>query len=239
LVIAGDIDPAETKRLVEQYFGPIPKAPEPSVITQASPAPIQGEQVVEVEAAVELGRVYVTYATPPFFAPGDAELDGLSHVLSNGKTSRLYKRLVYDLQIAKEVWAYQASNQLASRFQIVATAKPGIAPRTLLQAIDEELERLRKVAPTEAETQRAKANLESSLIFRVEEVGHRADMFNTYAHLAGSPDYFARDVARYRALTPASLHQATRTYLPSTDRLVVFVEPTADAPRSGRLKGAK
>ena len=239
LVIAGDIDPAETKRLVEKYFGPIPKAPEPAVMTQAAPARLSGEQVVEVEAAVELGRVYVTYATPAFFAPGDAELDGLSQVLSNGKTSRLYKRLVYDLQIAKEVWAYQASNQLASRFQIVATAKPGVAPRTLLTAIDEELERLRSSAPTEAETQRAKANLESSLIFRVEQVGHRADMFNTYAHMTGSPDYFARDVARYRSLTPASLHQAARTYLPSTNRLVVFVEPTPDAPRSGRLKGAK
>ena len=239
LVIAGDIDVAETRRLVEKYFGPVPRGRQPTVFTAPVPAPVSGEQVLDVEAAVELGRVYVVYPTPPFFAPGDAELDGLSQILSNGMSSRLYKRLVYDLQIAKDVTAYQASNQLASFFQIVATAKPGVAPSDLLRAIDDELGRLRGAPPTVAETQRAKAILESSLIFRIEQVGERANMFNTYAQMLGTPDYFTRDIERYRALTPESLQQAAKTYLPQSNRVVVFVQPNPDAPRSGRVKGGK
>ena len=239
LVVAGDFDPNTTMRMVEQYFGPIPKAPQPTIADQPRPAPLSGETIVEVEAAVELPRVYVTYATPAFFAPGDAELDGVSQVLSNGKSSRLYKRLVYDLQIAKDLYAYQASNQLASRFQIFATAKPGHTGPELLKVIDEELERFRTSPPSAEETLRAKANLESSLIFRVEEIGNRADMFNTYAQFTGSPDYFARDVERYRAITPASLQEAAKKYLPPTNRLVVFVEPNPAAPRAGRVKGGK
>lgn len=239
MVVAGDFEPASTMAMIRKYFGPIPRAPEPNVATEPQPVSLSKEIVVHVEAAVELPRVYVTYPTPPFFAPGDAELDGVSQVLSNGKSSRLYKRLVYDLQIAKDVWAFQASYQLASRFQIVATAKPDHTAQELLTAIDEELAELRDNAPTRGETRRAKANLESRLIFRIEQMGHRADMFNAYAQHTGSPDYFAQDVARYRALTPASLRQATREHLPQGNRIVLFVEPNPDAPRSGRVKGGK
>ena len=239
LVVAGDIDPAETKRLVEKYFGPIPRGPQPKVHTTSMPSPVSGEQVIDVEAAVELARVYISYPTPPFFAPGDAEMDGLSLILSEGKTSRLYRRMVYDLQVAKDVSAYQVSYQLASWFEIVATANPGVEARTLIKAIDEELELMRNTPPTEAETKRAKANLESSLIFRIEQVGERAEMFNTYMQMVGSPDYFTRDIERYRSLTPSSLHQAAKTYLPKSSRVVVLVEPTSNAPRSGRVKGGK
>ncbi|MCL2825308.1 MAG: insulinase family protein, partial [Polyangiaceae bacterium] len=237
LVIAGDIDPAATKGLVEKYFGPIPRSKAPRVHSTPVPVQVSGDQVIEVEAAVELARVYVTYPTPAFFAEGDAELDGVSQILSNGKSSRLYKRLVYDLKIAKDVKAYQASNQLASWFQIMATGMPDIGPQALLSAIDEELEKARQAPPTAAETARAKAILESSLIFRIEQVGERADMFNTYSQMLGTPDYFARDILRYRAITPESLHMAVKTYLPKSNRIIVQVHPTTDAPRSGRIKG--
>ena len=80
------------------------------------------KRVYKVNAGVELPRVYVSWVTPAAYKPGDAELDALSYVLSQGKSSRLYKRLVYDLQIAKDVAAYQASSQLSSTFEIVATA---------------------------------------------------------------------------------------------------------------------
>jgi len=239
LVIAGNIDPQETKRLVDKYFGPIPKAPEPTVFQHATPAHLTGEQIIEVEAEVELPRVVVVYPSPPFFARGDAELDALSLILSDGTSSRLVKRLEYDLQIAKEVYAYQASHQLAPQLQIMATTKPGLTPKALLQAIDDELEQVRRAPPTEIEVQRAKANLEASLVFHIEQIGHRADMFNLYAQHTGTADYFAQDIARYRALTASSLHRAAQSYLPRSDRLVVFVEPTPGAPRAGRVKGGK
>ena len=239
LAIAGDIDPVAARALVEKFFGPIPAAAQPVVATTPMPVQLDKETVIDVEAAVELPRVYVSYPTPPLYAPGDAELDGVSQVLSDGKTSRLYKRLVYDLQIAKEVWAYQASSQLASNFEIGATVKSGSTPAEVLKVIDEEIARLAGTAPTAEETNRAKANMESSLIFRIEGIGERGDLFNTYAQLAGSPDYFPRDVARYRSLTPAALQHAVQQFLPAGKRIVVIVTPNPSAPRAGVVKGTR
>jgi zinc protease len=235
LVVAGDFQPASARGLIEKYFGPIPQAAKPKIATTPVPVALSAEVVIQAEAAVELPRVYVTYPTPPFFAPGDAQLDGLSQVLADGKTSRLYRRLVYDLQVAKDVYAFQASGQLASSFQIIATAKPGNTTQDLLKVIDEELANARSTDPTPAETNRAKANLEASLIFRIEELGERADMFNTYAQLAGSPDYFSRDVARYRTLTPEAIRAAAERWLPVDRRVVVHVTPNASALRAGQL----
>lgn len=237
LVVAGDIAPNQTKALVDKYFGPIPAGPKPTIHTEPRPVRLESEKVLPIVAGVELPRVYIGWPTPAFFQPGDAELDGVANVLSNGKTSRLYKRLVYDLQIAKDVQAYQASGQLSSTFEIVATARPGHTADELLKVIDEELARVRAEAPSVDETNRAKANLESSLIFRVERLGQRADMFNLYAQFTGRPDYFSNDVARYRNLTPQALQQAAERFLPANRRVVALVTPTPSAPRAGQLKG--
>ena len=235
LVLAGDIDPSDAKQLVEKYFGSIPPAKLPKANTSPTPVRLSGQTTINMEASVEFARVYIAFPTPPFFAIGDADLDGLSLILSEGQTSRLHKRLVYDLQIAKDVSARQESSQLASVFHIVATASAKGNTEALLKAIDEELDQLRALPPTEEEVSRVKANLESTLIFAIEQVGERADMFNTYAQLVGSPDYFSRDVERYRSITSESLHRASRTYLSSANRIVVKVEPNPGAPRSGRI----
>lgn len=233
LVVAGDIAPARARELVEKYFGTLPAQTQPSVKTQRTPVVLDKETVIHVDAGVELARVYVAWPSPSFYESGDADLDALGNVLTNGKTSRLYKRLVYDLQIAKDVNAYQESNQLASQFEIVATAKPGQTAEKLLEVIDEELAKVAAAAPSAEETERAKLNLESSLIFRIESIGARADMFNSYAQLTGSPDFFARDVGRYRALTPSALQNAAKQWLPKGRRVVVLVKPNPQAPRSG------
>ncbi|HZU82165.1 MAG TPA: pitrilysin family protein, partial [Polyangiaceae bacterium] len=141
LVVAGDIDPDATLALVERYFGPIAGGAPPAHAAAPAPA-LSGEARLEVEAGVRLGRVQVAWITPAYFAPGDADLDLLARVLAATKTSRLYKRLVYDDQIAQDVSAYQDSRQLASEFEIVATAKPGHAPEELLAAVDQELARV-------------------------------------------------------------------------------------------------
>ncbi len=235
LVIAGDIDQAATRRLVDQYFGPLPRQPEPVVRTQPVAVTLDKEVVLPVDAGVELARVYVAWPSPPIFAEGDAALDAVSEVLTSGKTSRLYKRLVYDLQVAKDVSSWQESRQLGSDFQIMVTGKPGQTAETLLSVIDEELAKVREGGVTKDEADRARINLEASLIFRMEGMGHRADTFNLYAQHTGSPDYFARDVGRYRALTAADLHSAVKQWLPQGKRVVVLVKPNPQAPRAGVL----
>jgi zinc protease len=236
LVVAGDFDPAQAKALVEQYFGPIPGHPIPA---RAAPPPVSlaGETRLDVEAGVELPRVYVAWPTPAVFAPGDGELDLLARVLSGGKTSRLYKRLVYDARIAKDVAAFQASQQLGSTFEIYATALPGHTAAELLQAIDEELARLRAEGVQGAELARAQTSYLSSAVFAAERDSSRADMLNRYNQFTGDPGYLAKDLARYENATAESVRDAARAWLPEGKRVVALVQPTKGAPLSGRLAG--
>src|SRR6516162_1409773 len=124
LVVAGDIDPGRTRAAVEKWFGDVKAAP--SVGPMAIPAAqLDGIQKKTITDRVELPRIYLAWITPRHFEPGDAALDVVAAVLTEGKNSRLYKRLVYDMQIAQEVTAFQSSAELASNFQIVAMPQPG------------------------------------------------------------------------------------------------------------------
>jgi len=236
LVVAGDIDPAKTRELVEKYFGPIPSG---SLPARAVPTGVtlEKEARLDVVAGVELPRVYLTWPTPPTFAPGDGELDLVAHVLSSGKTSRLYKKLVYDLQIAQDVSAYQSSRQLGSTFEIVATAQPGHTAQEMLKAIDEELSLLRSSGVKDAELAHAKTSVLSDLTFGLEKNASRADQINSYNQFTGDPNYLPKDIARYEQAGAGALQDAARRLLPPDKRVVTFVTPDKGAPVSGRLRG--
>jgi predicted Zn-dependent peptidase len=233
LVIAGDFDKAKAKEMVEKYFGPIPSGTLPPR-RPVPPVSLSRETRIDMVAGVPLARVYVAWPSPPFFKPGDAELDLLAHALTGGKTSRLYKRLVYDMQIAQDVAAYQASAQLTSKFEITATAKPGHTPDELLKAIDEELEKVRTGGVADAELARAKTVTVSSGMFELESVGGRADRLNAYNQQTGDPNYLAQDLARYQNATAEKVAGALRSYLPP-NRVVVVVTPKPGAPLAGEL----
>ncbi|WP_394828917.1 M16 family metallopeptidase [Pendulispora albinea] len=236
LVISGDIDTKKTLELVEKYFGPIPSG---SIPARSVPAPVvlDKEARLDVVAGVELPRVYLTWPTPAMFSPGDGELDLVAHILSSGKTSRLYKKLVYDLQIAQDVSAYQSSGQLGSTFEIVATAQPGHTAQEMLKAIDEELDTLRSGGVKDAELARAKTSVLSALTFQLEKNANRADQINAYNQYTGDPNYLPKDIARYEGATGNALREAARRHLPPDKRIVTLVTPEKGAPVAGRLRG--
>src|SRR5437867_2052157 len=124
LVVAGDIDAATTRQLVAKWFGDVKPGPPPEPMTIPG-AVLTGVQKKTITDRVQLPRLYLAWITPRHFEPGDAALDLVGDVLAGGKNSRLYKRLVYDMQIAQDVRATQASAQISSQFQIVATPRPG------------------------------------------------------------------------------------------------------------------
>ncbi len=240
LVVAGDIDKTRVRALVDKYFGPIPGGDVPDRSRWKDPpeVTITHEKVLHLDAGVELPRVYITWPTPPIFRPGDAELDLISRVLSGGKTSRLYKRLVYDLQIAQDVSAYQASAQLSSQFAIVATAQPKHTTDELRQVIDEELAKLATGGVTEDELERARTGVTSNLIFELERDASRANTLNSYNQLAGDPAYLPQDLTRYSQATPAAIVAAVKRYLPLDRRVVAVVTPKKGAPLAGQLVSA-
>src|SRR4051812_20345623 len=117
LVVAGDIDTAKTRQIVEKWFSEVKPGPTPEPTTIPGVA-LTGVQKKTIADRVQLPRLYLAWVTPMHFGPGDAALDLVADTLAGGKNSRLYKRLVYDLQIAQDVSASQQSQQLASVFQI-------------------------------------------------------------------------------------------------------------------------
>jgi len=227
LVIAGDIDFDRTRALVEKWFGEIARG---AVVEPIAPpaAILTGVQKKTLTDKVALPRLYLAWLTPRFYAPGDSALDITSSVLAGGKNSRLYKRLVYDMQIAQDVSAFQQSAALGSQFQIVATARSGHTAEELKTVIDEELDRLRRDGPDPREVQRAINQMEASFYERMEKVGGfggKADQLNAYKFAGGGPDYFAEDLARYTSLSPADIQSAAVQWLPADRRVELVVEP--------------
>jgi zinc protease len=189
---------------------------------------LNGVQKKTMTDRVQLPRLYMAWLTPPSLAPGDAAMDLVADVLAGGKNSRLYKRLVYDMQIAQNVSAFQNSQDLSSYFLIRATPQPGHTPEELMKVIDEEIEKLKTEPPTDHEVQRAINQIEASFYSRMERVGGfagKADQLNRYYTDTGDPDWFNEDLARYRAIDPSDVRAAAQEFLPADRRVELTVVP--------------
>lgn len=231
LAIAGDFNSAELRKRIEYWFADVKPGPSAPPI-DVPPVEITSVVKDSMTDNVQLPRLYLTWLTPKQFAPGDAELDVAASVLAGGKTSRLYKRLVYDLQVAQNVSASQSSAQLGSQFRITVTPKPSqdppqVALDKMKAIIDEELQKLRDTPPTEREMQRVMNGLEANFYSQMERVNGQARSLNSYYAQTGNPDYFNEDLARYRALAPNDITAAVRRWLPADKRLEFSVLPAA------------
>jgi zinc protease len=227
LALAGDIDPAGALDLARAYFGDIAAGPAVDAVN-LPPAALAGESRLLLEDRVELPRVYVAWLTNAMFSEGDAELDLAADILANGKTSRLYRRLVFEERVATDVSATQNSREGAGFFQAAATAAPGCALPDLSRAIVEEVERLARDGPTPDELDRCRVQAEAQFIFRLQTVGGfggKSDQLNAYNVFMRDPAFFDRDLARYQNVTAESLRRTVQTYLANDRRVVLSVVP--------------
>ncbi len=226
LVVAGDVDAKEVRRAAEKWLADVPKS-EPLAPLVPQPVVLREEKRIVLEDKVQLPRLYMAWVTPPAFAPGDAELDAVAAVLAGGKNSRLYKRLVYELQVAQDVSAFQASNGLASTFLVTVTPRSGHGLEEIRRLVDEEIAKLQAEPPSERETVRFQNRTEASFFDRLESVGGfggKADQLNLYYFRTGNPDYFEEDLARYRSLSPSDIQAAAARFL-GPGRVLVSVVP--------------
>lgn len=227
LCIAGDFDPAQAKQLVEKYFASLPPGPPIARYEMWLPEITQVRRAV-AEDEVELPRVYMMWHSPGYYTPGDAELDLFADALSNGMNARLNASLVYKMQIAQDVNAFQSSKEMGSLFTIVATAKPGHTAEELEAAIDVELTKILRDGITPRELTRGKTHREATFVRRIQQVGFfggRADLLNEYNTLLGSPDKLAWDMARYQDATVEGVMKVARTYLDFNKRGILYIVP--------------
>jgi zinc protease len=227
IAIAGDVDTAEALAQIDRYFGEI--APGPAVARVTPPQPeLRGDLRLLLEDRVELPRLYLAWITPAMFAADDAELDLAADILANGKTSRLYRRLVYEMRAATDVSAAQNSREAGGFVQVAATAAPGHTLAELERVIVEEVRKLADEGPSEDEIERGRVQAEAQFMYRLQTVGGfggKSDQLNAYNVFLGDPGFFDRDLARYHDVTAESLRDAVRRYLAPTNRVSLSIVP--------------
>lgn len=214
LVVAGDVEADRVFDQVHRLFGEIPEGPRVGPVFAA--APVARQQQIEMRDRVELTRLYLAWPTPAHFKAGDAELDLTADLLANGRTSRLYRRLVHEARIATDVAAAQSSRELGGQFQIVATVAPGRSAAAVRAAIDEEIARLRADGPGDEELERGRTRAEATFIYRLQSLGGfggKADQLNAYNVMQGRPDCFDEDLRRYLSATRKSVGDAVRDFI--------------------------
>ena len=231
IAIAGDVETGAALDLVRRYFEELKPGPVVAPVRPAEPV-LQGETRLIIEDRVELPRLYLGWITPRMFGAEDAELDLAADILANGKTSRLYKRLVYDLRAATDVSAAQNSREAGGFLQIAATAAPGRTLAEIERVIVEEVGRLATDGPSDDEIERGRVQAEAQFVYRLQTIGGfggKSDQLNAYNVFLRDPGFFDRDLERYHRVTAASLRDSVRRYVAHSNRITLSVVPKGKA----------
>jgi len=215
VVVAGDIDAETALAKVTNFFGDIPPSP-PIARHNAWTAERKGAHRESVQDRVSQARIYKIWNTPGWGTPCSDDLDLVSSILASGKTSRLYKRLVYDDQIATSVSAYITPREIAGIFTIEADAKPGIPLSQVEKAIDEELARFLAEGPTAAELERVRTQYRSDFVRGIERIGGfggKSDILARSQVFGGSPDAYQTSLRHMAEATEQKLRETAVRWL--------------------------
>jgi zinc protease len=224
--IGGDFNPAEVKQLVQKYFGSIPRGPAITRRTTVPAIQIARDTFMTMEDKVQLTRVYYMYQSPKLFAADDAAAEILARILGGDKTSRLYQRLVYEMQVAQDVVSYQNGMRLDGVFRVWVTAKPGNKP-----VMNEEIAKIVNNGVTDRELQRAKNSTNAEFLDRLSAVGGfsgKSNLLNYYNYFVGTPDYVQQDLARYMNTTAADVQRVAKALF-AQPKVVLTVVPEGEA----------
>ena len=224
LVVAGAVDTEEIRRYVERFFGWIPRGAE--VVQPDLPLPaITATRHITLEERATLPQVNLMWRTPPLFAADDAGLDVLARILGSGRNSRLYRRLVYEEQVAQDVTVYNSSRLLSGDMYVRVTGREGIDLDDLERAVLEEVRRLASEGPEPEEVERVVNGLVTASVRSLEQALGKADQLNSYFYYTGEPDYAAEDLGRYQALTVGDVQRVAGEYLDGMERVVISIVP--------------
>jgi len=229
LVVAGDFDPEQVKPLIADWFGTLKRG---SDVDHASARPVELDRVkrLTLTDAVQYAKTRLVYHSPPYYGTGDSEMDLIALILTNGISSRLYQRLVYQEELAVEVSAYQSSQLLQSLFYIDATARPGVELERIEQAIDEVLAEFVAQGPTAEELEKQKAQIEFATIARLQSLRGKADALNRYQFYFDEPNSFKRDLDRFRDANADDVKSWAGKVLTPDARLILRVIPEIEVP---------
>jgi len=215
LSIAGDVNPQEVKQKVEKYFGEIPPGP-PVARQRAWVAKMSGGHRAVMQDRVPQARIDKMWNIPEYGSEDSDYLDLVSDLLSAGRTSRLYKRLVYDDQLATNVAAFVNPREIGGQFGISVLARPGVDLARIEKAVDEELSAFLAQGPSPEEVNRVRTEYLANFIRGVDQVGGfggKSDVLAMSQIYLGDPGAYKIKLDRVRAATPAKLQEVAKRWL--------------------------
>lgn len=237
LVVAGDVSAEEALQKVRHAFGDIPPGP-PVARPVVDVVRRTGARRMRVQDRVPQARLYKVWTIPQYGTTEGNRLTLAAEALAAGKSSRLYKRLVYDAQLATEVHAWADLREIAGQFGVVITVRPGVSLAEAERAADEEIARFLREGPTRRELERIQARIEADFIRQSEQVGGKADMLIRDLLFTGDAAYHEKRMREWREATPRQVVETARGWL-SDGAFILEVEPfpayrvaTAGADRS-------
>jgi zinc protease len=212
LVVAGDFENEEAVKLIEKYFENIPAYNSKALID--TPKTFLDKNIfIEHKDNVQLDRIYLAWHSDLIFGNDDAALEVAADILSGTKNSRLYKKLVFDLQIAQDVVAYQHSGKFGGHFMIISTARQGFSLDQIKQVIFDEINQLIEKGVEQKELEKSKNGIKANFIYSMQNLDTVADYLNHYHFYVGEPNSFEFDLNRYNSVTNDSLKHAVKSYL--------------------------
>jgi len=234
LTLAGDFEPGAALERVDAWFGDIPAGPPlpplPATVSDPPPLPAAaGDRRALLEDDVRLARVYLACRIPPFGQRPWYAADLLAGVLATGKSSRLYRDLVYERQIAQDVSAYVNPFEAVGDFMMVATVRPGVEPAAVEAALGDHLARAAAAPPSEEELAGARSRALTDYWSALELLANRADGFSQFTTYFDDPARLAGEADRYLSVGAGELQELAAGFLGPEARVVVTVVPQAAA----------
>jgi zinc protease len=228
LVLVGDFEPAQVKPMIEKYFGSLPSAEKPA--KPNVPQPMLTKEIKETvkDASAQLPAITIAWNGVKPYSPDEPAGDVLAYALGGSKTSRLYRLLVLEKQVASDVSASDTALGLGGYFSIDVVANPGHTLEEIQPLIQQVIDDVKKNGLTPDEVDRAKRNILADFLRGVERIGGfggKADLLNNYEMWVGDPGYLPKDIARYHAVTAEQSKAFAEKYLPDDKRLILFDEP--------------
>ncbi len=239
IAIAGDFNPDSAKVWVKKYFGSIPRNADAPVRPTVPASRLTRDTTLVLEDRVQLPRLYFAWHGTKAFSADEPALDALAQILAGGKSSRLYRTMVYEKQIAQDVGMSNGSDKLDGMILMSSTAKPGVHPRQLAAEMDAAIRDVADKGITDRELTRVKNGVRAALLDELSSVLGKADRLNFYNYFVGTPEYIEQDLARYDALTTADVQRVAKQYVAGRPRITMTVVPEGKKELAHTAGGTK
>ncbi|MFI5250903.1 MAG: M16 family metallopeptidase [Bacteroidota bacterium] len=223
LVLAGDLNPEEAKTLVQKYFGGIPRGKDIER-PKAVPVSLAETKMETFEDKVQLPRLYISWHSAQNYTREDAVLDVLGHILGSGKTSRLYKSMIYEKQIAQSAFANESGNEIAGTFDITVTSKPGHDLNEMLTNVDSIMNDLFAKGVTQEEIDAALTASEVQIINSASTEFGKASAMARFYSMTGDPGYINHQMDIYKDIKPEEVLTVAKKYL-KENRFMLSIVP--------------